>query len=256
MSNATPTAKTARQCAAATAHLLAVMLGALLVGVSPASATVQPGGACPGRALFTDPLQLYGDGMKFTVLRDGTPVGSHTVTFNRQGKDLFVDTRFNVEVKFLFMTAYFYRYAATTRWRDGCLIDMRVTIDDDGTPSTVIATADNDALRVSGPNGVVAAPLDIYPTHHWNAEVIGSEAILNTITGRVGQVRIVDHGVELVAINGQMLPARHYAYTGDLNNEVWYDAQGRWVKMRFEGRDGTRIEYRCDSCSRSLAAQP
>ncbi|SUS05916.1 conserved exported hypothetical protein [uncultured Defluviicoccus sp.] len=256
MSNATPTAKLARQCTVASAPLLVVMLGAFFVGVSPARATVQPGGACPGRALFADPLQLYGDRMKFTVLRDGTAVGSHTVTFNRQGKDLIVDTRFDVMVEFLFMTAYSYHYAATARWRDGCLVDMRVTIHDDGTLSTVTATADNDGLKVSGPNGLVAAPLDIYPTHHWNAEVIGSAAVLNTITGRIDKVRIVDHGVEPVAINGQMLPARHYSYTGDLKNEVWYDAQGRWVKMRFEGRDGARIEYRCDNCYRGLVAQP
>ena len=44
------------------------------------------------------------------------------------------------------------------------------------------------------------------------------------------------------------MPATRYAYTGDLDNEVWYDDVGRWVKMRFKGRDGSTIDYVCRRC--------
>jgi hypothetical protein len=199
-------------------------------------------------------LELYGDRMDFTVYRNGTPVGRHTVGFTRQGPDLLVDTTFSVDVKLLFVTAYSFRYVATDRWRDGCLVDMQVAIDDDGTPSTVTARVENDTLKIVGPAGSVTGPAELYPTHHWNAGVIGSEVILNTITGKVGAVRMIDRGSEQVLINGQMLPATRYAYTGDLQNEVWYDPQGRWVKMQFNGKDGSSIEYRCDRCARSLTA--
>jgi hypothetical protein len=42
--------------------------------------------------------------------------------------------------------------------------------------------------------------------------------------------------------------ATRYAYHGDLETEVWYDDFGRWVKMRFAGRDGSTIEYVCTLC--------
>jgi len=30
--------------------------------------------------------------------------------------------------------------------------------------------------------------------------------------------------------------------------EVWYDDWGRWVKMQFASRDGTKIDYVCKRC--------
>jgi hypothetical protein len=38
-----------------------------------------------------------------------------------------------------------------------------------------------------------------------------------------------------------------------LNTEVWYDDLGRWVKMRFNGPDGSAIEYVCRRCQGSDA---
>lgn len=248
-----------RRCALiGTAALSVAGVVAMAAGWAPrpAVAAAIPGGSCPGRDLPADPLQLYGERMLFTVLRDGTPVGTHTVDFRREGRDLIVDSRFDVTVKLLFVTAYSFRYEATDRWRDGCLVDLRAITDDDGTRSAVTAALENGALRVVGPAGSDKAPAEIFPTHHWNAGVVGSQKILNTITGKVGSIGFIDGGIEPVEVNGQRLPARRYAYSGDLENEVWYDAQGRWVKMRFAGKDGSTIEYRCESCARSLTAQP
>jgi hypothetical protein len=37
-------------------------------------------------------------------------------------------------------------------------------------------------------------------------------------------------------------PAARAADTGDLEREVWYDAEGRWVHMR-TGRGGTPVDW-------------
>ena len=44
------------------------------------------------------------------------------------------------------------------------------------------------------------------------------------------------------------MAATRYAYSGDLKADVWYDDAGRWVKLRFRGRDGSVIEYVCRRC--------
>jgi hypothetical protein len=44
------------------------------------------------------------------------------------------------------------------------------------------------------------------------------------------------------------LRARHYLYAGDLNGEIWFDDQGRWVKLRFRADDGSIIDYVCRRC--------
>lgn len=227
---------------------------AALVAIDDAAANEQRHGLACSAAAQPDPFELYGDAMRFRVLRNGSPVGIHTVTFSRQGRDIIVESRFDVQVELLFITAYEYEYRAIDTWRNGCLAAMQAWIDNNGARHEVVASADGDRLIIDGPGGRETAPLGIYPTHHWNAGVLQSDIVLNTITGRVAQVRIVDHGIETVTINGENRPARHFGYTGELQNQVWYDERGRWVKMRFQGSDGSTIEYVCEACARNLTA--
>lgn len=238
------------------AHAAIIAAMAALFGAGSVAAAVPPASGprvCP--AVAVDPFELYGDRISFRVLRNGSPVGRHEVTFERQGQDLVVDTRFDLAVDVLFVTAYRYRYEATDTWRDGCLVSLRADVDDDGQRHRVVARLDGGTLQVTGPKAPSSAPLGIFPTHHWNAGVLPSERVLNTITGGIDAVRIVDLGPEPVVVNGQQRTARRYAYTGALQTEVWYDAAGRWVKMRFDGKDGSKIEYLCESCSREQTAE-
>ena len=50
----------------------------------------------------TDPLALYGDEIVFDVRRKGENVGTHTVRFDRKGRALLVESRFEL--------AYFFVY--------------------------------------------------------------------------------------------------------------------------------------------------
>ncbi|MBK8211308.1 MAG: hypothetical protein IPK78_16500 [Rhodospirillales bacterium] len=147
-----------------------------------------------------------------------------------------------------------YTYEASDRWRDGCLIISRVAVNDDGKVSPVEAMLDDDRLKVTGPGGPASMPPEVFPTHHWNAGVLGSDAVLNTITGRLDSVQIIRRGEEMVPVNGTMAPATRYAYTGALTNEVWYDSQGRWVKMEFSDKSGATISYVCKSCRGNVTA--
>lgn len=229
---------------------LALIMAAPLALSDPAAARSDPvEGGCGG-VRIVDPFRLYGDEIRFTVLRNGDRVGSHRVTFERSGGDLIVRTDFTVNVSLLGLNLYTYRYDATDVWRDGCLVSMRSIVDDDGERLSVEASRQGNQLRITGPKGISEAPAAIFPTHHWHPGVIGSSRVLNTITGTVDQVTMIDRGTQTVAVGPSLkTTARHFAYTGQLTNDVWYDDAGRWVKMRFTAKDGSQIEYRCESCS-------
>jgi hypothetical protein len=240
----------------------AVAVVALAVSLEPALAPA-PVQASPtdgvsrtscSQGALLDPFALYGDQMHFRVLRNGSPVGEHRVDFRRQGNELIVDTRFEVAVNLLFITAYRYQYQATDVWRDGCLVDLQVAVNDDGERFSVRAREQDGMLAISGPKGTTTASLGLFPTHHWHAGVLDETRVLNTITGRVADVRIVERGPETVVVNGQKRPARAFVYTGELQTEVWYDERGRWVKMRFAGQDGSTIEYICETCTSNHTA--
>ena len=105
-----------------------------------------------------------------------------------------------------------------------------------------------DRLRIENTTEFFTASVPLFPTNHWNPEVLRQTRVLNTLTGRINRVRIEPQAQETVATEHGDVPATRYAYTGELETEVWYDDAGRWVKMRFKGRDGSTIEYVCRRC--------
>lgn len=220
---------------------------AVIAAVAAARAAI----ACPADGRLVDPTALYGDEMLFSVLRNGRPVGEHRVRFARDGGDLVVRVRYTVAIEVLFVTAYRYTYTSESRWRDGCMVGLDASVDDDGERSRITARVDGAGLVIDGPAGVLRADVGIYPTDHWHPGVLGAEAVLNTLTGRINAVRLVDRGAATVAVNGGERPARHFAYTGDLDTEVWYDGDGRWVRLRFQAKDGSAIESVCQRCARA-----
>ncbi len=198
--------------------------------------------------------ELYGDSIAFDVYRDGTLVGEQTVRFSDQGDDLAVDINFNLTVKALYITFYKMSYSSKSLWQDGKLVSLTARTDRNGDQTAVNATAKGSKLLGDGPAGEFSAPLGIYPTDHWNAGVIGSTQLVNTINGRVNDIRLVAGGLEKIMTNRGAVEAMHYKYEGEIKNEVWYDAAGRWVHMSFFGDDGSLIEFRCRQCIPSLSA--
>lgn len=195
-----------------------------------------------------DPLSLYGPAIEFDVFRKGDRVGFHRVRFERDGEDLIVSNTFQVEVRVLFFTAFRFFYSSEARWRHGQLISLYAEVDDNGRSVSIEAVGKDGRMIVgnAGENFAVDAPL--YPTNHWNAAVLPETRVLNTLSGRINNVRIQPRGSEVVSTEWGEVTATRYAYTGDLEAEVWYDDAGRWVKLRFQGRDGSNIEYVCRRC--------
>lgn len=217
--------------------------GAILVAASLSYAE-----AVDAASVGDDPFQYYGDEIVFDVVRDGSEVGTHRVTFRRDAGDIVVDSRFEVKIKVLVVPVYSYLYTSTERWRDGKLISLSAETDDNGKKSDVEVTRSEGKLHLKGSGGAFTINGDIYPTTHWNSGVIGATRVINTITGKVNDVTMDDRGMETVLLGNEQGSARHYAYQGDLVTEVWYDDAGRWVKMRFPGKDGVMIEYKCKTC--------
>jgi hypothetical protein len=212
--------------------------------------------SCGSGKVEHDPLSLYGDEMVFSVLRDGDPIGIHRVTFDVDGDRLLVGSRFEARVKVLFITAFEYLYESQSVWRDGCLVELKAITDDNGTKSRVSARLANGQLVIEGPSGAMRGKAGMFPTDHWHSGVLQSDRVLNTITGQVARVNIADMGEGQVTVNDSPEAARRYVYSGDLQTEVWYDREGRWVKMRFRADDGSTIEYVCRKCRRASPRDP
>ncbi len=232
-------------------HLRA-FAGAGLVATAVAFAAPQPLAA---KSAALDPIQLYGPEIVFDVYRKGERVGRHHVKFDQDGDTVVAESRFDVKIKVLSLTVYEYLYTSRERWKNGQLVSLQARTDDDGDVTKVNATRTGYALMVDNGIDSQIVSADTYPTTHWNAGVLGATRVINTITGNINDVTIENRGTVTVQTGDIERQATHYAYQGDLTTEVWYDDDGRWVKMRFPGSDGTMIEYRCVRCGPTAGVQ-
>ena len=195
-----------------------------------------------------DPIALYGPEIYFDVLRKGKPSGLHTVKFERTKDGFIVRSNFELSVKFLFVTAYRFVYRSESLWIGGILQHLTAEVEDNGSPFVISASKQGNSVVVDHDNQKYEVSAPLYPTNHWNAEVLSQRRVLNTLTGRVNRVTIKPLSREIVTTEYGDITANRYAYTGDLDTEVWYDDMGRWVKMRFAARDGSTVEYVCRRC--------
>ena len=195
-----------------------------------------------------DPLKLYGGDIVFSVWRSGSEIGQHRVTFARDNDALTIRSTLDLTVKLLGITVYTYKYQSNELWRDGMLVGLDATQDDNGTPSTVKAERSGGKLDVTGPAGHETVTGSILPSTHWNPQTIEASRLINTLDGKIDTVKLVPEGVESVSVGSGTVQATHYRYTGDIQAESWYDAAGHWVKLRFPGKDGTFIDYVCVTC--------
>jgi hypothetical protein len=214
----------------------ALFAGALLSGLAPSAAQA------------IDPLALYRGDMLFEIYRDDRAVGSHRVAFEGPADDLTVTARSEIAVPFLGFIAYRFRYQSSSAWRGGTLDSLDAKTDDDGKTSFVQAKRLGGTLSVTGTSGPQAAPAGIFSTDHWHGGVRGAPMVLNTITGAVNKVVMTSEGFETVETGTGPREAEKWRYSGELDTVVWYDRQGRWVRLQFRARDGSTITYVCRQC--------
>jgi hypothetical protein len=198
-----------------------------------------------------DPFRLYGKEVRFDVERAGELIGHHVVTFTRTDQGVRADSRADIDVDFLSLSIYHLRYHVRELWSDGELQSIEASTNKNGKYTHVQAVRDAVGLQISSPRGTYEAPL-VPPTTYWNAVLPKGGDLLNTMTGELVQIQVFDQGLDTVRTRNGSLRARHYLYSGDLNGEIWYDEDGRWVKLRFRAKDGSLIDYICRSCQ----AQP
>lgn len=180
--------------------------------------------------------------LAFRVVRSGSSIGQHVLTFDEEGSRLTVQVAVDLAVGFGPITFYRYRHRATERWEDGRVVAFQAETNDDGTVSTIAMRRDGDALAVeSSRAGRYRAPAGALPATHWNRRMLDGPFI-NTQTGEVLRPAIARPGVEPVPWSPQRR-AERYVLTGPIDLETWYDTTPAWVGLRFSGSDGSSIHY-------------
>lgn len=194
----------------------------------------------PGPALACDFFPREA-GWRFLVLRHGNVIGEHVFVFSRRGDDFVVEVAIDIAVDLLGITVFRFTHRAEEVWRKGWLHALTSATDDDGRLWRVRAARKDGALRGSVNDTGFDVSGFVVPASLWHRDTTRSQALLDTIDARVKVVQAKALGEETVAADGSTVEARHYSLTGQLEREVWYDADCAIARVTFPARDGSLI---------------
>jgi hypothetical protein len=197
-------------------------LALLIAAAFPAQATVD---TCRAEMLHYD------------VTLDGEAIGTHSIRFRRDGPSLFMEAISDIRVERLLFTVYRRDYLSREVWHGDSLQSVDTTLVENG------RRKERRIARIGGAlHGLDGGIGDAFPASYWSLATVWQSQLFDTTDGHVLAVTVQDAGPESVRTPGGAVPGQRYAIDGELKLELWYDAAGCWLKMRYE-EEGRRIEF-------------
>ena len=221
------------------AGLFCAMLGALVAATAAAQAP-----PAPAPAAQTPPVQVPAGTLRYAILRNGDPIGTHTIEIGRTGPETNVRITTDLTVTVLFVTAYRLQHSATERWVKDQLVAFNSTTDNNGTRHKVTATGGASGVEVNADGNTSKVDKNVVPESLWNPEMLKRKTAFNTQDGQVGPLAVTDAGAEELSIDGRAIKAHHYGVKAKYSQDVWYDERGRLVRVKLIGSDGSVISYK------------
>lgn len=180
--------------------------------------------------------------LAFDVLRAGKKLGSHALTFRRSGEILSVEVNVELAYKVGPVTLFHYSHHATERWAGGEVVALDTQTNENGTRYRVTARREGGAFMVEGTSAPrYAAPANALPATHWNRHELDGPWI-NTQDGKLLRPQVAPRGVEAVPTASGTTRARHYALSGPLKLDMWYEEDGQWAGLAFT-KNGAEVRY-------------
>jgi hypothetical protein len=182
--------------------------------------------------------------LAFRLMRHGAVIGTHSLAFHSNGDSLEVDITVDVLVKFGPFPFVRYSHHNREAWHGDRLIGVSSRTDRNGTKLHMAAARIDGGLKVEG-SGTrpYVAPHDAFATTYWHKSTLFGP-LIGTQDGALMHPRISQFRPEPIRLaSGEETPAKRYLLSGDLDVELWYDANDTWAGMRFTADDGSVISY-------------
>ncbi|MCG5239694.1 DUF6134 family protein [Azospirillum doebereinerae] len=179
--------------------------------------------------------------LTYQILMGEDPIGTETVTVEPQGDRTKVTVAATTRVKVLFIN-FRYDHKREETWKGATLESMRATTDDDGTPHSLDLLRKGNGLTLTADGKASELPGDALPLTLWTPEVLKRPNLISVIDGAPYKVSARAVGTETVEAGGRKTEAKHHRIEGDVERDLWFDAEGTLLKTRFK-RSGYDITY-------------
>jgi hypothetical protein len=181
---------------------------------------------------------------QFSATLDGKPIGDHRFEVRAHGGRNHVTSRARFKVKFLMFTAYRYRHEATEVWDGACLARIDAHTDDNGRKYAVTGERLRDRFWVSAAGAARELPGCVLSFAYWDPRILEAKRLLNAQTGDYHAVTVAYLGADPVPVGGVSITAERWRLSAeDLEIDLWYAPDGRWLALESEAAGGRRLRY-------------
>ena len=179
----------------------------------------------------------------YNIKRDGALIGSYHFDV-RKGRDSYsFDAELAIDVSVFGFSVYELKHRRNEEWRNGKLVSLegRSVYDGDERYNIKLerGTGQTYRLQVNG------------NTQHLKERVVSfsprqpdnwKEAKLISLKGNADAVMKNKLESTQLTVNGKRHKAAHYRLEGDVIRDLWYDANGRLLKLSYK-KDGATITF-------------
>ncbi len=183
-------------------------------------------------------------GLAFRLVRHGSEIGRHTLTFERQGDTLTVHVAVDALVTLLSIPIVRYTHRVVETWQSGTLIGLVGQTDKNGQREWMNARRISDGLEVLGSRTErYVAPEQAIGTSYWNKRMLDGPMI-SLEDGVLLHPKVAPPQADTIRLaSGNRIPADHYCLSGAFAADVWYDETATWASLALTVADGSVVRY-------------
>jgi hypothetical protein len=182
--------------------------------------------------------------LAFKLIRHGSEIGRHAVTFAQAGDTMTVNVTVDALVTLFSIPIVRYAHRATETWQGGRLIALQATTVKNGDHEWANATRTAAGLVVTGSKTEkYVAPEPAIATSYWNKRMLDG-ALISLEDGVLLRPKVAEHPSDPVKLaSGDTINADRYTLTGPFRADVWYDLTGTWAGLALPVPDGSIVHY-------------
>ena len=185
-------------------------------------------------AIAAAPVPARPADLRFRVIREGSPIGTHQVLFSLADGVLTARTEVDIVVKRLGITFFRFSHRFEEDWADGRLRRATSRLDRNGHVVEMTARAEAGAILVRGPDGLGRLPAEAAPLSWWDSARLAGPLFAND----TGQPLALRWSHQALPGGGTLWRA-----TGEEESEGSYAADGTWIGWKTKAEDGSIVTY-------------
>jgi hypothetical protein len=184
------------------------------------------------------------DTLAFRMIRHGSDIGRHTLTFEPQGDMLNVHVAVDAKVTLLSIPIAHYTHRSTENWQGETLVGITGRTNKNGQQEWVDGRRTSEGLVVIGSHTPrYIAPEQAIGVSYWNKRML-SVPMISMEDGVLLRPKVAERRTEPVLLaSGSKIPAEHYNISGQFSADVWYDQTDAWASLALTIADGSEIRY-------------